>query len=173
VHALERAPAGVFECVAGRVRRHVCDPCLSPFLSSLLPCALVRARFFVLAANARPSFSGTALAPLPRTAAPVSEARGTERRKTHRFRVGRGLIWSPRAPSGAPSRRFSAAGAALFVGGSVLHSQSAPPSVSEPVAGGRSASGRVPGAAREPCVRGTGRGRRILLRLRTPPETPS
>src|SRR6185436_9799140 len=48
-----------------------------------------------------------------------------------------------------------------------------PPSVSEPVAGGRSAPGRVPGAARAPCLRGTERGHRTPLRLRTPPETPS
>jgi hypothetical protein len=54
-----------------------------------------------------------------------------------------------------------------------LKSRAPPRSVSEPVAGGRSAPGRVPGAARALCVRDTSRGRRTPLRLRTPPETPS
>ena len=69
-----------------------------------------------------------------------------ERRVAHLGLRVRVLSSSPRAPSGAPSWRFPVAGAALFVGGSVraFAQRAPPPSVSEPVAGGRSVPGRGP-----------------------------
>lgn len=62
------------------------------------------------------------------------------------------------APSGAPSRRLVGNRAALFV--TSRERTPSTVSVSEPVAGGRIASGRVPTAVRERGVRDRARGRR-------------
>ena len=104
----------------------------------------------------RPSVGGTS----------PEAARETERQVAHLVLCWPRALSSPRAPSGAPSRRFPAAGGALFISGRSRH-------VSEPVAGGPIASGRSPAPPGTRACEGTGRGRRILLRLRTPPETPS
>jgi hypothetical protein len=95
------------------------------------------------------------------------QARGMERRVARRPWSCRGLLRTrgrpPALHRGAlrtPGPRFAPA---------IVRS----PNVSGPAAGGRSASGRTPGAARALRVRDASRGRRTLLRLRTPPEAPS